>query len=69
MMLEVVRQVEVDLWQTLTERSRVVVEAPAWTGKSTLCRWVTHQCYTRTAWLPILIPFRDFAQSEKSLRQ
>jgi len=69
MIREVVRQVEVDLWQALTERSRVVVEAPAWTGKSTLCRWVTHQCYARTAWLPILIPFRDFVQSEKSLRQ
>ena len=69
MIREVVRQVEVDLWQALTERSRVVVEAPAWTGKSTLCQWVTQHCFARTTWLPIFLRFRDLAQSGKSLQQ
>ena len=68
-MREVVRQVEVDVWQALTERSRVVVEAPAWTGKSTLCQWVTQHCFARTTWLPIFLRFRDLAQSGKSLQQ
>ncbi|MFQ5859145.1 MAG: HEAT repeat domain-containing protein [Anaerolineae bacterium] len=66
---EVVRRVEVDLWEVLEEHRRVMVEAPAWTGKSTLCRWVIQQCFEQAEWLPIFIRFRDFAQSGKSLRR
>ena len=70
MMREVVQQVEVDLWDKLRTHHRVLVEAPAWTGKSTLCRWITQQCCNgHPDWLPILLPFRDFAQSGTSLRR
>jgi HEAT repeat protein len=68
-MQEVIKQVEVDLWQTLQEQHWVVAEAPAWTGKSTLCRWVTHACQQHTTWLPIFVNFRDFAQSRKSMQR
>jgi hypothetical protein len=68
-MQEVIKQVEVDLWKTLQDQHWVVVEAPAWTGKSTLCRWVTHACQQHTTWLPIYVNFRDFAQSGKSIQR
>ena len=64
---EVVKQVEVDLWEKLQSRHRVRVEAPAWMGKSTLCRWVVHQCHDPKSWLPIFVRFSDLASSGQSL--
>lgn len=68
MMQEVVKLVEVDLWQALQDHRRVVVEAPAWTGKSTLCQWVVQHCLEKTTTLPIFIHFRDYAQSGKAIQ-
>ncbi|MCA9466382.1 MAG: HEAT repeat domain-containing protein [Nitrospira sp.] len=59
----VVKQVAVDLWQKLRQDHRVVVTAPAWTGKSTLCKWVVQHCHAKMHWLPIYIPFRNLSQS------
>src|SRR5256885_15465958 len=33
-----------DIFRALQDQHRVVVEAEAWTGKSTLCRWIIREC-------------------------
>lgn len=65
-MASIVKQVEVDLWQKLRQDHRVVVTAPAWTGKSTLCKWVVQHCHAKMHWLPIYVPFRSLSQSSHS---
>ncbi len=66
---EIFKRIEADLWEKLEERRRILVEAPAWTGKSTLCRWLLHHCSEHAKLTPIFIIFREFSQSGKSLRQ
>lgn len=68
-MQEVVKRVPVDVWEKLKEQHWVRIEAPAWTGKSTLCRWVVKECKAQTGWLPIFISFREFTQSGKSIQR
>jgi hypothetical protein len=68
-MQEVVRRVPVNFWEKLKEQHWVWIEAPAWTGKSTLCQWVTQRCFGQIGWLPIFVNFRGFAQSEKSIQR
>jgi hypothetical protein len=69
MMQEVVKYVPVDVWEKLKEEHWVRIEAPAWTGKSTLCRWMVKECKVRTGWLPIFLSFREFTQSGKSIQR
>src|SRR5262245_11529205 len=62
-----------DLFQSLQHQHRVIVEADAWTGKSTLCRWVIRECLDNKSkhlrstrhrpWVPIFIRFQDLSQS------
>jgi tetratricopeptide (TPR) repeat protein len=61
--------VKVNLWEALKEHRRIKVEAPARMGKSTFCQWVVQNCFGQIECLPILIDFRDFAQSGKSIQQ
>src|SRR5262249_13182441 len=57
------RPVAVNLLKALRRHQRVLVEAPFWAGKSTLCQWLVHQIFQRgePVDLPIFIPFRDLA--------
>jgi hypothetical protein len=60
-----VRLQEVDLWKTLRQDRRVVLEGPPGTGKSTFCRWLVHELLQPEAfpWLPIYVPFRRWAEA------
>lgn len=57
------RDEEVDLWAELKTRHWVLVEAPAWTGKTMLSRQMMQTCIGH-GWLPIFVPFRSLTQSK-----